>query len=78
MNDNFFSGDREAVIARQEFIKQLSLWDSDEDDESQEEPKQVPLPGNTIFLQLNLIANESEQFLFWLTLELFRCMFWEW
>ena len=64
MNDHFFSGDREAVIARQEFIKQLSLWDSDEDDESQEEPKQVPLPGNTLLLQLNLIANESEQFLF--------------
>ena len=64
LNDDFFSGDREAVIARQEFIKQLSLWDSDEDDESQEEPKQVPLPGNTLLLQLNLIANESEQFLF--------------
>jgi len=44
VHSGFCSGDREAVIARQEFIKQLSLWDSDEDDESQEEPKQVPLP----------------------------------
>ena len=69
MNDDFFSGDREAVIARQEFIKQLSLWDSDEDDESQEEPKQVPLPGKIAAIDLNLIANESEQFLFfWSTL----------
>ena len=38
------SGDREAVIARQEFIKQLSLWDEDEDS-SEEDTKQVPLPG---------------------------------
>ena len=32
------------MIARQEFIKQLSLWDEDEDS-SEEDTKQVPLPG---------------------------------
>ena len=40
----FFSGDREAVIARQEFIQQLSLWDEEETTEEQSFRK-VPLPG---------------------------------
>ena len=35
------SGDRETVLARQEFIQQLSLWDQEETDTS----KQVPIPG---------------------------------
>ena len=43
-NFSLFSGDREAVIARQEFIQQLSLWDEEETTEEQSFRK-VPLPG---------------------------------
>lgn len=40
---HIFSEDREAVIARQEFIQQLSLWD-EEIPEEQSFGK-VPIPG---------------------------------
>ena len=42
LNTQYYcSGDRESVLARQEFIQQLSLWDQEETDTS----KQVPIPG---------------------------------
>jgi len=43
IHDGFCSGDREALIARQEFIEQLALWDQD-DDEEEAVQAAVPLP----------------------------------
>jgi len=45
LHSGFCRGDREAVIARQEFIEQLSLWDQDEDFETKHtDVKKVPIP----------------------------------
>ena len=41
------------MIARQEFIKQLSLWDEDEDSSEEEDTKQVPLPGEAYKMIIN-------------------------
>jgi len=43
IHDGFCSGDREALIARQEFIEQLALWDED-DEEEEAVQAAVPLP----------------------------------
>ena len=37
------SGDREELMARQEFIQQLSLWG--EEDDRKETKRKVPIPG---------------------------------
>jgi len=44
LHSGFCRGDREAVIARQEFIQQLALWDQEEPTDKQKVFKKVPLP----------------------------------
>ena len=41
LHPGFCRGDREALIARQEFMEQLALWD---EEGQEEEPASVPLP----------------------------------
>jgi len=60
-HSGFCSGDRETVLARQEFIQQLSLWDQEEAVTS----KQVPIPDACFENDRNRLR---EYFISWMSL----------